>query len=42
VTIYVAVGSILEERKMALAFGPEYEGYRKAVPWLIPFVKPRR
>jgi len=42
VTIYVAVGSILEERKMARLFGPEYEAYRQAVPWLIPFVKPGR
>ena len=42
VTIYVAVGSILEERKMARTFGPEYEAYRRSVPWLIPFVKSRR
>lgn len=42
VTIYVAVGSILEERRMAGAFGPEYEAYRESVPWLIPFVKPGR
>lgn len=42
VTIYAAVGSILEERKMTRVFGPEYEAYRKAVPWLIPFVKPGR
>jgi len=42
VTIYAAAGSILEERKMAQAYGPEYEAYRKAVPWLIPFVKSGR
>jgi methanethiol S-methyltransferase len=42
VTIYVAVGSILEERKMAQAFGPAYGAYRKSVPWLIPFLKPGR
>jgi protein-S-isoprenylcysteine O-methyltransferase Ste14 len=38
-TIYFVVGSILEERKMALALGAEYVAYRNAVPWLIPFVK---
>jgi protein-S-isoprenylcysteine O-methyltransferase Ste14 len=41
-TAYFALGSILEERRMARAFGPEYDAYRKAVPWLIPFVDPRR
>ncbi len=29
----------LEERKIAQAFGPDYEGYRKSVPWMIPFEK---
>ncbi len=38
-TIYFVVGSILEERKMALAFGEDWSAYRDAVPWLIPFVK---
>jgi protein-S-isoprenylcysteine O-methyltransferase Ste14 len=38
-TIYFVVGSILEERKMAGAFGEEWSAYREAVPWLIPFVK---
>lgn len=38
-TIYFVVGSILEERKMALSFGAAYLAYRNAVPWLIPFVK---
>ena len=38
-TIYFALGSILEERKMARVFGPDYVAYRKRVPWLIPFVK---
>ena len=38
-TLYFVLGSILEERKMARAFGPAYEAYRKTVPWLIPFVK---
>jgi protein-S-isoprenylcysteine O-methyltransferase Ste14 len=38
-TIYFVVGSILEERKMARAFGEEWSAYREAVPWLIPFVQ---
>jgi methanethiol S-methyltransferase len=38
-TIYFVVGSILEERKMARAFGEDWSAYRDAVPWLIPFVK---
>ena len=38
-TIYFVVGSILEERKMALAFGAAYVDYRNTVPRLIPFVK---
>jgi len=38
-TIYFVLGSLLEERKMMRTFGPEYVAYRKAVPWLIPFVK---
>ncbi len=41
-TIYFALGSILEDRKMARAFGDEYAAYRNAVPWLIPFVKWKR
>jgi protein-S-isoprenylcysteine O-methyltransferase Ste14 len=38
-TLYFSLGSILEERKMTRAFGPDYIAYRKEVPWLIPFVK---
>jgi protein-S-isoprenylcysteine O-methyltransferase Ste14 len=39
VTIYVMAGSILEERRMARDFGPEYVAYRTTVPWLIPFAR---
>jgi methanethiol S-methyltransferase len=39
VTIYFVVGSVLEERKMARAFGEDWSAYRDSVPWLIPFVK---
>jgi methanethiol S-methyltransferase len=38
-TVYFALGSILEERKMARAFGPDYVAYRETVPWLIPLWK---
>jgi protein-S-isoprenylcysteine O-methyltransferase Ste14 len=41
-TLYFAAGSILEERKMARVFGPDYVAYRNRVPWLIPFVKRQR
>ena len=41
-TLYFMLGSILEERKMARAFGPDYATYRETVPWLIPFMKGRR
>lgn len=39
-TVYFALGSILEERKMLRAFGAEYLAYRETVPWLIPLVRP--
>jgi protein-S-isoprenylcysteine O-methyltransferase Ste14 len=39
VTVCFVLGSILEERKMASTFGPQYEAYRKMVPWLVPFAK---
>jgi methanethiol S-methyltransferase len=41
-TIYLALGSILEERRMIRTFGADYVEYRKTVPWLIPFVKVSR
>jgi protein-S-isoprenylcysteine O-methyltransferase Ste14 len=41
-TAYFAVGSMLEERKILSAFGPEYLAYRDRVPWLIPFLNRRR
>jgi len=42
VTVYFAFGSILEERNLARAFGPDYATYRKIVPWLIPLAKRER
>jgi len=38
-TIYVIIGTILEERKLVLEFGEAYTKYQKEVPMLIPFTK---
>ena len=35
-TVYVVVGSRLEERKLELEFGAAYVSYRARTPWLIP------
>lgn len=41
-TLYFVFGSLLEEQRLAAAFGPSYEDYRRRVPWLIPFLRIRR
>lgn len=41
-TIYVIIGTILEERKLVLEFGEDYIEYQREVPMLIPFTKNRR
>lgn len=38
-TIYVLIGTILEENKLVLEFGDSYTRYQKEVPMLIPFTK---
>lgn len=38
-TLYVIIGTILEERKLVLEFGDAYIQYQKEVPMLIPFTK---
>jgi protein-S-isoprenylcysteine O-methyltransferase Ste14 len=38
-TIYIIIGTILEERKLVLEFGDTYVKYQQEVPMLIPFVK---
>ena len=38
-TIYIIMGSILEERKLVLEFGDAYVKYQQEVPMLIPFAK---
>lgn len=40
-TIYVLIGTILEEKKLILEFGKSYEKYQNEVPMLIPFTRPR-
>ena len=38
-TIYVIIGTLLEEKKLVLEFGDAYVKYQKDVPMLIPFAK---
>lgn len=38
-TVYVIMGTILEERKLVLEFGDTYVKYQQEVPMLIPFTK---
>ena len=38
-TIYVFIGTILEEKKLTLEFGDAYRQYQQEVPMLIPFTK---
>jgi methanethiol S-methyltransferase len=38
-TIYVIIGTILEEKKLVLEFGNAYVKYQHEVPMLIPFIK---
>jgi protein-S-isoprenylcysteine O-methyltransferase Ste14 len=38
-TVYLIVGTLLEERKLSLEFGDEYRQYQKRVPMLVPFLR---
>lgn len=40
-TVYLLVGSQLEERRLLALFGQEYAEYRQRVPWLLPFPRSR-
>lgn len=40
-TVYLLVGSRLEERRLLATFGQEYVDYRRRVPWLLPFRRSR-
>jgi len=39
-TIYIIIGTFLEEKKLILEFGDSYIKYQQEVPMLIPFTKP--
>ncbi|MCQ3929186.1 MAG: hypothetical protein DPW16_01910 [Chloroflexi bacterium] len=39
VTLYFAVGSLLEEQKLQRAFGQPYLDYQSQVAWMIPYIK---
>lgn len=39
-TAYLAVGSLVEERRLERVYGDAYRAYKRRVPWLIPL--PRR
>jgi methanethiol S-methyltransferase len=41
-TLYVLIGTWLEERKLVLEFGEAYRWYQREVPMLIPFAKINR
>ncbi len=41
-TVYLLIGSLVEERRLRMIFGQQYEAYQKQVPWLIPLTRTRR
>jgi protein-S-isoprenylcysteine O-methyltransferase Ste14 len=40
-TIWIIIGSILEERDLVEQFGDDYRSYREVVPMLVPWRIPR-
>jgi len=40
-TVYVVIGTKLEEKKLVLEYGDKYIKYQQEVPMLIPFTKAR-
>ena len=38
-TIYIFIGTLLEEKKLILEFGDSYIQYQKDVPMIVPFLK---
>ena len=38
-TLYFAIGSLVEERRLEATFGEAYRRYRERVPWLVPLPK---
>jgi methanethiol S-methyltransferase len=41
-TIYILIGTMLEEKKLVLEFGDSYIKYQQEVPMLIPFTKSKK
>jgi protein-S-isoprenylcysteine O-methyltransferase Ste14 len=41
-TIYIIIGTLLEEKKLVLEFGDTYVKYQSEVPMLIPFTKKKK
>lgn len=41
-TIYIFIGTILEEKKLVLKFGETYIKYQQEVPMVIPFTRRKR
>jgi protein-S-isoprenylcysteine O-methyltransferase Ste14 len=39
-TLYMVIGSLVEERRLERAYGAHYRDYKRRVPWLLPC--PRR
>jgi len=39
VSVYLVIGTILEERKLVAAYGQKYSDYQKSTPMLLPLVK---
>jgi protein-S-isoprenylcysteine O-methyltransferase Ste14 len=38
-TVYIFIGTLLEEKKLILEFGDSYIQYKKEVPMIVPFLK---
>jgi methanethiol S-methyltransferase len=41
-TVYIFIGTLIEEKKLVLEFGETYIKYQEEVPMLIPFLKGKR
>ena len=39
-TIWILVGTMLEERDLVADYGEDYQNYQRRVPMLIPYRKP--